>query len=53
MLKPADGGHSMGLFEQNPILLVPLILIVVVGYDGAKWAARYVSARLKRQPRHL
>ena len=30
----------MGLFEEQPLLLVPLILAVVIAYDGAKWAIR-------------
>jgi hypothetical protein len=30
----------MGLFEQNPILLVPFVLVVVVGYDALKWLVR-------------
>jgi hypothetical protein len=27
----------MGLFEENPWLLPPIILLVVVTYDAAKW----------------
>ena len=30
----------MGFFEEQPWLLVPLILAVVVVYDGLKWAIR-------------
>lgn len=30
----------MGLFEQQPLLMIPFILVVVVGYDAAKWAVR-------------
>jgi len=30
----------MGLFEDNPLLLVPFILVVVVGYDAVKWVVR-------------
>lgn len=30
----------MGLFEEQPLLLVPLILAVVVAYDLAKWAVQ-------------
>lgn len=30
----------MGLFEQQPLLLVPLILTVVIAYDAAKWLIR-------------
>jgi hypothetical protein len=33
-------GDCMGLFEEQPLLLVPLILAVVIAYDGAKWAIR-------------
>ena len=32
----------MGLFEDQPWLLVPIILVVVIGYDIAKWAVRRV-----------
>jgi hypothetical protein len=27
----------MGLFEENPLLAVPLIVVVVAGYDAVKW----------------
>ncbi len=30
----------MGLFETNPLLLVPFILVVVAGYDAVKYAVR-------------
>lgn len=30
----------MGLFEEQPLLLIPFILVVVAGYDAAKWAVR-------------
>ncbi len=30
----------MGLFEEHPVLMVPFILVVVAGYDLAKWAVR-------------
>jgi hypothetical protein len=30
----------MGLFEQQPLLMIPFILVVVAGYDAAKWAVR-------------
>jgi hypothetical protein len=30
----------MGLFEQQPLLMIPFILVVVAGYDAAKWAIR-------------
>jgi hypothetical protein len=32
----------MGLFEQDPWLMVPLILLVVVAYDGFKFLLRKV-----------
>jgi hypothetical protein len=30
----------MGLFEENPILLVPFVLVIVAGYDMVKWLVR-------------
>lgn len=30
----------MGLFEEQPWLLVPFILVVVAGYDVVKWGVR-------------
>jgi len=30
----------MGLFEDQPWLMVPFILVVVVGYDVVKWGVR-------------
>ena len=39
----------MGLFEEQPLLLVPLILAVVIAYDGAKWAVRHLSTRPRRR----
>jgi hypothetical protein len=35
----------MGLFEEQPWLLVPLILVVVIGYDIVKWAVRRLLDR--------
>jgi hypothetical protein len=35
----------MGLFEQQPLLLIPLILAVVVSYDVAKFAIREFLSR--------
>ena len=32
----------MGLFEDQPWLLVPIVLVVVVAYDIVKWAVRRV-----------
>jgi hypothetical protein len=32
----------MGLFEEQPWLLVPFILVVVIGYDVVKWGVRRV-----------
>jgi hypothetical protein len=38
----------VGLFEENPLLLVPFVLLVVAGYDATKWAIkRLVQARLR------
>jgi hypothetical protein len=39
----------MGLFEQQPWLLVPFILVVVVGYDVVKWGVRRVLDRDDRE----
>jgi hypothetical protein len=30
----------MGLFEDQPWLMVPFILVVVIGYDVVKWGVR-------------
>ena len=30
----------MGLFEDQPWLMVPFILVVVAGYDVVKWGVR-------------
>jgi hypothetical protein len=35
----------MGLFEEQPLLLVPVILVVVIGYDMVKWAVRRLLDR--------
>lgn len=32
----------MGLFEEQPWLMVPFILVVVAGYDVVKWGIRRV-----------
>jgi hypothetical protein len=32
----------MGLFEENPLLLIPYVLIVVIAYDALKWVVRRV-----------
>jgi hypothetical protein len=34
------GGETVAFFEEQPWLLVPLILTVVLAYDGLKWAIR-------------
>jgi hypothetical protein len=34
----------MGLFEQYPILMVPVIVLVVAAYDAAKWAIRTLAS---------
>lgn len=35
----------MGLFEEQPWLLVPFVLMVVIGYDAVKWGARRLLDR--------
>jgi hypothetical protein len=35
----------MGLFEQQPLFLVPFILVVVIGYDIVKWFVRRLLDR--------
>jgi hypothetical protein len=37
----------MGLFEEQPWLLVPFVLVIVVGYDVVKWGIRRL---LDREP---
>jgi hypothetical protein len=32
----------MGLFEEQPLLLVPVILLVMIGYDLAKQGVRHL-----------
>jgi hypothetical protein len=39
----------MGLFEEQPWLLVPFILVVVIGYDVVKWGVRRVRDRGDRE----
>ncbi len=41
----------MGLFEQNPLLLVPFILVVVVGYDAAKHLVLRAISRTRKADR--
>jgi hypothetical protein len=41
----------MGLFEEQPWLLVPLILVVVIGYDIVKWAVRRLLDRAGQSER--
>jgi hypothetical protein len=36
----------MGLFEDQPWLLVPIILVVVIGYDAVKWGVRRLLDRI-------
>ena len=44
------GSGEMGLFEENPLLLIPMMLATVIGYDVVKWAAhRYMDSRDNRQ----
>ena len=38
----------MGLFEENPWLLVPFVLAVVVAYDTVKAVVRVGMARSRR-----
>ena len=38
----------MGLFEEQPLLLVPFILVVVIGYDVVKWSVRRLLDRGER-----
>jgi hypothetical protein len=33
----------MGLFEQYPLLMVPVILLVVAAYDATKWVIRTLA----------
>jgi len=35
----------MGLFEEQPWLLVPFILVVVAGYDVVKWGVQRLLDR--------
>jgi hypothetical protein len=35
----------MGLFEDQPWLLVPIILVVVIGYDVVKFGVRRLLDR--------
>jgi len=41
----------MGLFEENPFLLLPFVLLVVIGYDLAKWAFFRILKERDRQRR--
>jgi hypothetical protein len=38
----------MGLFEEQPWLLVPFILVVVIGYDAVKWGVRRLLSGRER-----
>jgi hypothetical protein len=40
----------MGLFEEQPWLLVPFILVVVAGYDAVKWAVRRLLLDRRDEP---
>lgn len=40
----------MGLFEEQPWLLVPFILVVVIGYDVVKWGVRRLLQDRHDQP---
>ena len=39
----------MGLFEQQPLLLVSLILVVVAAYDLVKYAIRILVTRAPKR----
>jgi hypothetical protein len=41
----------MGLFEEQPLLLVPFILVVVIGYDVVKWGVRRLLLGRSEQSR--
>jgi hypothetical protein len=41
----------MGLFEDQPWLLVPIILVVVIGYDVVKWCVRRLLLDRSEQTR--
>ena len=41
----------MGLFEENPLLLLPFLLVVMIGYDVAKWAILRMLRERQRQRR--
>jgi hypothetical protein len=43
----------VGLFEENPWLMVPVILVVVVAYDGLKFVVRQVIRRSRQDPKIL
>lgn len=40
----------MGLFEENPLLLVPVILATIMTYDLAKWLVRRGLGRANPAP---
>lgn len=40
----------MGLFEEQPWLLVPFVLVIVVAYDGVKWMVRRLLDRREDAP---
>jgi hypothetical protein len=41
----------MGLFEQQPLLLVPFVLVVVAGYDVVKWGVRRLLLQRQEEQR--
>lgn len=56
MVTPASAPASweeinMGLFEENPLLLVPVVLVIVVAYDFGKWVVRRALARAVPSPK--
>lgn len=40
----------MGLFEEQPWLMVPFVLVVVIAYDGVKWTVRRLLANSSSTP---
>lgn len=41
----------MGLFEQQPLLMVPFVLVVVAGYDVVKWGVRRLLLQRQEEQR--
>ncbi len=45
------GEVSMGLFEEQPWLMVPFILVVVAAYDVVKWGIRRALQQRREERR--